>query len=51
MYENPVTGAAPATADQLECKTNSAVTKCYGTSFNAVAAVTGADTGSVLDGI
>jgi hypothetical protein len=26
MYENPVTGAAPSAANQLECKTNKHVT-------------------------
>ena len=51
MYENPVTGAAPTAANQFECKTNSVITKCYGTSFNAIAALTGSSTGSVLDSI
>ena len=51
MYESVLTGAAPSAANQFNCSTNSVITKCYGTSFNAADALTGSSTGSVLDNI
>ena len=34
MYKNPVSGAIPSAANQLECVTNKAVAQCYGISLD-----------------